>query len=263
MTDFPTPKRESRSARALLLAFGAACLLMFPAQAAQAQLPPAEDCVTNPASCAPDTGVTPTPDIDKCLSDPANCLPDPPPLPPVDECTKNPASCLPDSPLPGVLPDPEDCVKGLPGCAPEPDEVDRCVKDVARCLEPGQSENDDGGGDEDDRGGAAPGEGNQPPRHTPEAAAGSGDRAATGNVDATEPSPQAGPQIGTAAFASNDGIVNQIQRGLADAAQRFAFPLMVAALVGAFLVVQGRIDRKDPKLVAAPIVSHDDQVSFR
>jgi hypothetical protein len=51
--------------------------------------------------------------------------------------------------------------------------------------------------------------------------------------------------------------------GLSDAARRFAFPLSVAVVVAAFLLVQGRIDRKDPKLATAPIDSRDDLVSFR
>jgi hypothetical protein len=45
-------------------------------------------------------------------------------------------------------------------------------------------------------------------------------------------------------------------------ATRFAFPLILALLVVAFLAVQSRIDRNDPKLRLAPIDSKHDLVSF-
>lgn len=45
-------------------------------------------------------------------------------------------------------------------------------------------------------------------------------------------------------------------------ASRFAFPLILALLVVAFLIVQGRIDRNDPKLRLAPIDSKHELLRF-
>jgi hypothetical protein len=58
-------------------------------------------------------------------------------------------------------------------------------------------------------------------------------------------------------------LLDRVQRGLTDAARRFAFPIGVSALAGIFLLVQGRLDRRDPKLTAAPIDSRDDVATFR
>jgi hypothetical protein len=253
---------------------------MLPAQVAEAQLPPVPDCVSNPASCLPDPEVPPLPEVDPCVANPASCLPDPelPPVPDVDECVKNPASCLPDPPpidqctknpascLPDVVPDPDECVKDLPRCLPDAEEIDRCVEDVARCVQPGENRNDDG--DEDEGGGAAPGEGNQPPRQSPDATSriqrsADADAEAAVSGEATASSLEGGTEIGTAAFASSPSTLERIQQGLEDAAKRFAFPLALAGLVAGFLLVQGRLDRRDPKLAVAPIVARDDVVSFR
>jgi hypothetical protein len=272
MADLVSQMRESRTARAMLLAFGTAYLILLPARAAQAQsIPPAGQCLNDPASCLPSPPTVPEPD--KCVADPASCLPT---IPPVDPCVEDPASCLPAVPpvdecvqdptscLPAVVPDVEECVKGLQGCVPEPEEVDRCLEDVARCLEPEENENENG--DDDEGGGAAPVEGNQPPRHSPHATGRTEsppDAAGSASGGSTAPPSEGGTEIGTAAFSSNAGdLLERIERGLADAAQRFAFPLAVAALVGAFLLIQGRIDSRDPKLAVAPIDSPDDVVTF-
>jgi hypothetical protein len=66
-----------------------------------------------------------------------------------------------------------------------------------------------------------------------------------------------------AVAGSSDGILGRLAEGVTDAARRFAFPLGVAALVAAFLLVQGRVDSRDPKLATAPIDSRDDLVMFR
>ena len=42
-------------------------------------------------------------------------------------------------------------------------------------------------------------------------------------------------------------------RDLTEAARRFAFPLLLSALVAAYLFFQGRVDKRDPKLVLAPM----------
>jgi hypothetical protein len=60
-----------------------------------------------------------------------------------------------------------------------------------------------------------------------------------------------------------DGVLDRIAEGVTDAARRFAFPMTVAGLAALFLLVQGRLDRRDPKLATAPIDSRDDVVSFR
>jgi hypothetical protein len=45
-------------------------------------------------------------------------------------------------------------------------------------------------------------------------------------------------------------------------AERFSFPLSLAFFVVLFMVVQGRIDRRDPKLRLAPLDSKHDLASF-
>jgi hypothetical protein len=45
-------------------------------------------------------------------------------------------------------------------------------------------------------------------------------------------------------------------------ANRFSFPLGLTLMVIAFLAVQGRIDRRDPKLRLAPVDSKHDLVHF-
>ncbi|MDQ3963122.1 MAG: hypothetical protein M3277_04305 [Actinomycetota bacterium] len=58
------------------------------------------------------------------------------------------------------------------------------------------------------------------------------------------------------------GVIQQIGRVAAEAAQRAAFPLVLILLVGAFLIGQNRIDRRDPKLAMAPVDSDQDLLSF-
>jgi hypothetical protein len=74
--------------------------------------------------------------------------------------------------------------------------------------------------------------------------------------------------IGGASFLRNpfgsDNADSPSDPGLAesaiDAAKDFAFPLLLTIIVGAFLTVQHRVDRRDPKLVFAPI--DNDLLSF-
>jgi hypothetical protein len=49
----------------------------------------------------------------------------------------------------------------------------------------------------------------------------------------------------------------QVARAVSVAAPKTAFPLGLVLLVGAFLAVQNRIDRNDPKLALAPV--HGDR----
>jgi hypothetical protein len=51
-------------------------------------------------------------------------------------------------------------------------------------------------------------------------------------------------------------------RAAATAAKAIAFPLALALLVVAFLIAQGRIGRKDPKLVLAPLDASSDTLTF-
>jgi hypothetical protein len=48
----------------------------------------------------------------------------------------------------------------------------------------------------------------------------------------------------------------------AEAAEQLAFPLLLALLVGAYLLGQYWMDRKTPKLAAAPINARYDRVRF-
>jgi hypothetical protein len=47
------------------------------------------------------------------------------------------------------------------------------------------------------------------------------------------------------------------------AAKRLAFPLTLIVLVIIFLLIQGEVDRRDPKLAKASINSKLDLVSFQ
>lgn len=50
---------------------------------------------------------------------------------------------------------------------------------------------------------------------------------------------------------------------LAHAARSFVLLFVLAGLVGAYLIVQGRLDARDPKLAAAPIDRDDEIIRFR
>lgn len=60
-----------------------------------------------------------------------------------------------------------------------------------------------------------------------------------------------------------ESFFDQLAQAAGDAVQKLAFPLGLALMVGAFLIVQGRIDRKDAKLALAPIDSEQDLLSFQ
>jgi hypothetical protein len=62
--------------------------------------------------------------------------------------------------------------------------------------------------------------------------------------------------------AASPGIVAEIGRVAAEAAEQVAFPLALALMVGAFLMVQNRIDRRDPKLALAPIDANHETLTF-
>lgn len=59
-----------------------------------------------------------------------------------------------------------------------------------------------------------------------------------------------------------DSVVQQIGRVAAEAAEQMAFPVILLLMVGAFLVGQNRVDRRDPKLALAPVDLDADLLSF-
>jgi hypothetical protein len=246
MADLVTQTRRSRAARALLLALGAAFVIALPAQAAvaaQLPLPPHEGCVTDPLSCVEDiVTVPPLPEVDRCVQNPASCLPAP--LPEVDECIAHPASCELPAPVPSV---------------------DRCADNPARCLtKPERDDQKDAREDQkDEKGFAVPGGRDDTP-HGPreDVTRSSGGTGPVEDEDLASPSEAPATAVAAAPVASTD-VVGSIGQGVTDAARRFAFPLALAGFAAIFLLVQGRIDRRDPKLAAAPLDSRDDVVLFR
>lgn len=56
--------------------------------------------------------------------------------------------------------------------------------------------------------------------------------------------------------------IARLRRVTVPAARQFGFPLVLGAFVLAFLVVQGRLDARDPKLAAAPVTVDDDLLPF-
>lgn len=71
-----------------------------------------------------------------------------------------------------------------------------------------------------------------------------------------------------AAVPSGDPVdpsltAGDLARAAAEAAERFAFPLILMALVLAFVVAQGRVDKGDGRLTHAPMTSEQDLLSFQ
>ena len=71
-----------------------------------------------------------------------------------------------------------------------------------------------------------------------------------------------GTYVPTAASPSNQSVITQIGRVAAEAVRQAAFPIALILMVAAFLMVQNRIDSKDPKLALAPMDSEHDLLSF-
>src|SRR5438034_4043969 len=61
-------------------------------------------------------------------------------------------------------------------------------------------------------------------------------------------------RAGTERTAHGPSLVGRIGGAAAEAAKQVAFPLALALIVVAFLLLQHRLDRRDPKLALAPIV---------
>lgn len=91
----------------------------------------------------------------------------------------------------------------------------------------------------------------------------------TAPAAAAAPSRPTAPATSPAATGSGGGltpdaaprVVTGIGRRSVDAARRFPVPTGLAVAVGVFLLVQGRVDRRDPRLAATP--GHDEVMSFR
>ena len=60
-------------------------------------------------------------------------------------------------------------------------------------------------------------------------------------------------------ISTTDSIVDRATR----IAEEVAFPLVLLAMVAAFLVIQSRLDKKDPKLALAPLDVDEQYLSFR
>lgn len=56
--------------------------------------------------------------------------------------------------------------------------------------------------------------------------------------------------------------IGNLARTAGEAVQEFAFPLTLAIAVLLFLLFQGELDRRDPKLAYAPVDGNNDMVSF-
>ena len=76
------------------------------------------------------------------------------------------------------------------------------------------------------------------------------------------PAPEGGPTTTTTIDpgppAPPAGIITQAGRVVTEASRRAAFPLLLLGLVFLFLVIQNRIDRRDPKLAEAPVHAGDE-----
>jgi hypothetical protein len=68
--------------------------------------------------------------------------------------------------------------------------------------------------------------------------------------------------VGSASdVAAPVGFEEFVQEAL-EAARQFAFPLVLTLLVGAYLMLQSRVDKRDPKLAMASVDPEEDLLSF-
>lgn len=65
-----------------------------------------------------------------------------------------------------------------------------------------------------------------------------------------------------AAFAPQPLDLGALAEAAVEAAKRFAFPILLSILVVAFMMVQDRVDRKDPKLALAAVDTDQEWLSF-
>jgi hypothetical protein len=71
--------------------------------------------------------------------------------------------------------------------------------------------------------------------------------------------------LATADPSSPEGptFLDNASRLAAEAAKKLAFPTTLALIVVAFLMVHGRVGRRDPKLAQARVEAHEDALTFR
>jgi hypothetical protein len=67
----------------------------------------------------------------------------------------------------------------------------------------------------------------------------------------------------TAGGAPAPSLGERLGQAALDASKRFALPLGLTLVVLGFVIVQHWTDRKDPKLVLAPVESDFDLLTFR
>ena len=70
----------------------------------------------------------------------------------------------------------------------------------------------------------------------------------------------AGDQV--AAFAPEPLDLGALTEAAVEAAKKFAFPILLSILVAAFMLIQDRVDRKDPKLALAAVDTDQEWLSF-
>jgi uncharacterized protein YjbJ (UPF0337 family) len=70
------------------------------------------------------------------------------------------------------------------------------------------------------------------------------------------------PEAPLAGNAATSGTLDEILRQAAAAATKLTFPLLLALAVLGFISIQGRLDRRDPKLALAPIDSEQEVLYF-
>lgn len=89
--------------------------------------------------------------------------------------------------------------------------------------------------------------------------------AAAGNAGATAGAVtgSAAQRLAQSAPSSLRSPTEQLIENVGEVLSKVAFPIALLVLVGAFLVIQGRVDRSDPKLALAPVDVEQEYLSFR
>jgi hypothetical protein len=77
-------------------------------------------------------------------------------------------------------------------------------------------------------------------------------------LGATDGANESGPSEGSA-----PSLLEQIKRRAAELLQAAAFPLILILVIGAFLMIQNRIDSSDPKLALSAIDADQNYLTFR
>jgi hypothetical protein len=153
-------------------------------------------------------------------------------------------------PLPESTSAPEPSVPGLPGLPtppPGPGPLAPLATPAPRVDTEGELATDKT--DERPGGGTETGQ-DDPPRQLIDL---------TGDGTGVPDGPAATGQGSPNAFAAS---IARLARTAGEAVKTFAFPLSLTVLVVIFLLIQGEIDRRDPKLAFAPIDSSKDMVHF-